>query len=169
MLNNIQIYHLKAEDPKINNTSIGKQMHTKEETNRLVGLVFHYQPDDCIFGSFTASLLLDWFHNKYFHLSCYPVNDNLPFTGVELIRYYCWDLSQSLNFSLCSMTLSLLVLVSAVTRFATIYWSLTDAISEEILCSELFLQWSWSRRGTVTYKCYQESLFEIHSSVSILM
>lgn len=27
MLNNIQIYHIKAEDPLTNNTSIGKQMH----------------------------------------------------------------------------------------------------------------------------------------------
>lgn len=33
MLNNIQIYHIKAEDPVINNTSIGKQMH-KEKENR---------------------------------------------------------------------------------------------------------------------------------------
>lgn len=30
MLNNIQIYHIKAEDPMINNTSIGKQMHIAE-------------------------------------------------------------------------------------------------------------------------------------------
>lgn len=29
MLNNIQIYHIKAEDPMIN-TSIGKQMHIKK-------------------------------------------------------------------------------------------------------------------------------------------
>lgn len=31
MLNNIQIYHIKAEDPAINNTSIGKQMHIAKE------------------------------------------------------------------------------------------------------------------------------------------
>lgn len=40
MLNNIQIYHIKAEDPMIN-TSIGKQMHIaneKETGKRLVGL-----------------------------------------------------------------------------------------------------------------------------------
>lgn len=35
MLNNIQIYHIKAENPMINNTSIGKRMHKqKEETRR---------------------------------------------------------------------------------------------------------------------------------------
>lgn len=43
MLNNIQIYHIKAEDPMINNTSIGKQMHiAKEDKHRkgVVGLAF---------------------------------------------------------------------------------------------------------------------------------
>lgn len=62
MLNNIQIYHIKAEDPMINNTSIGKQMHKQKNGKCLVGLVFHYKPDDGIFGFFTVSLLLDWFH-----------------------------------------------------------------------------------------------------------
>lgn len=41
MLNNIQIYHIKAEDPVINNTSIGKQMHKGKENRQgkcLVGL-----------------------------------------------------------------------------------------------------------------------------------
>lgn len=33
MLNNIQIYHIKAEDPMIN-TSIGKQMHIANENKR---------------------------------------------------------------------------------------------------------------------------------------
>lgn len=32
MLNNIQIYHIKAEDPMIN-TSIGKRMHIEKEIN----------------------------------------------------------------------------------------------------------------------------------------
>lgn len=47
MLNNIQIYHIKAEDPMINNTSIGKQMHIGKEDKHgdkhgkgVVGLVF---------------------------------------------------------------------------------------------------------------------------------
>lgn len=31
MFNNIQIYLIKAEDPMINNTSIGKQMHIAKE------------------------------------------------------------------------------------------------------------------------------------------
>lgn len=46
MLNNIQIYHIKAEDPMINNTSIGKQMHKQKKKHGkcLVGLVFHYKP-----------------------------------------------------------------------------------------------------------------------------
>lgn len=34
MLNNIQIYHIKAEDPMIINTSIGKQMHTTKENRQ---------------------------------------------------------------------------------------------------------------------------------------
>ena len=58
MLNNIQIYHIKAEDPMINNTSIGKQMHIAKEEKHgkcLVGLViFHYRPDDSIFGFLTV-------------------------------------------------------------------------------------------------------------------
>lgn len=55
MLNNIQIYHIKAEDPMINNTSIGKQMHIAKEDEQgkcLVGLVFsfYYNLGDGIFG-----------------------------------------------------------------------------------------------------------------------
>lgn len=34
MLNNIQIYHIKAENPMINNTSIGKRMHKQKEETR---------------------------------------------------------------------------------------------------------------------------------------
>lgn len=43
MLNNIQIYLIKAEDPVVNNTSIGKQMHKEKEDRRgkcLVGLEY---------------------------------------------------------------------------------------------------------------------------------
>lgn len=39
MFNNIQIYQIKAENPMINNTSTGKQMHIANENgqgNRLV-------------------------------------------------------------------------------------------------------------------------------------
>lgn len=51
MLNNIQIYHIKAEDPMI--TSISRQMQKfKKEFKCLVGLdyFFYYQPDLYIFG-----------------------------------------------------------------------------------------------------------------------
>lgn len=39
MFNNIQIYNIKAEDPMINNTSIGKQMHIakSKETRKMFG------------------------------------------------------------------------------------------------------------------------------------
>lgn len=50
MLNNIQIYHIKAENPMIN-TSIGKQTSIAKENKRLVGL---FKPADSVFGFLTV-------------------------------------------------------------------------------------------------------------------
>lgn len=76
----------------IKNTSIGKQMYKqkKEHGQGLVGLVFHYMPDDQFLALQQIRLVSQFFEFPTHLVKRAWIRDVIVSTSVTIVKMFCW-------------------------------------------------------------------------------